>query len=204
MRRKILLASGLAVLCSAAFLLVLQQRPADKPVKPADAITYSVPTPAETNVNSDYVVPNNQPLQIEITNRNIKGYIQRVGVDQNKAVAAPNKVHLAGWFVDSALPGRKGLSIIDGHVDGVSQQGVFHNLSTAITGDTITITNGDASTATYRVFSSKTIQTADATKYLFDQDPLVTSQLNIITCSGTYNAKVQSYDKRIIVSAKLL
>jgi len=185
--------------------LILQRNHGPKPPsKPTDAITYSQPTPSEAKVNVDYAVPDDQPLKIEITGRDIAGYIQRVGVDQNKAVAAPNNVNLAGWFVDSVLPGRKGLSIIDGHVDGVSQPGIFHNLTKVVSGDSVTVTMGDKTRLQYQVFAARSVAVDEASKYLYDQDPSISSQLNIITCTGRYDAVKKSYDKRVIVSAKLL
>lgn len=177
-----------------------------KPTAPTTndkVVTHTEDSPAETPVNPSYRVAPGQPLSISISARGIEGNIQKVGVDQYGAVTAPNNVHLAGWFVNSALPGKRGLSIIDGHVDGPSQPGIFHSLAKVESGDKVIVTFGDKSTREFTVFSTKSVKTEEANGYLFSQDPSVISQLNLITCTGKFSSAQHSFDQRVIVSAKL-
>jgi len=203
-RRTVLTLLSIGVLTVVGAVLFLRQSsPDDGFGGRTESLTTSVEVPSETPITGDYSVPNGQPLSIEIAARGIKGNLQKVGIDQHKAVAAPNNVNLAGWFSDSALPGRKGLSIIDGHVSGVSRHGVFYNLNKVAAGDKVVITYGDKTTRTYTAFATRAVATNEAQNYLFDQDPRVTEQLNIITCGGRYNSATKGYEKRVIVSAKL-
>lgn len=132
-----------------------------------------------------------------------EGFIQKVGIDQHKAIAVPSNIHMAGWFVDSVLPGKKGLSIIDGHVDGPTQPGIFTNLAKAKVGSNFTITFGNGDIKQFRVKKVTTVDASKAETKLFDQDPKLIRQLNLITCGGTYN-KTVGYDKRVIVSAEFV
>lgn len=85
-----------------------------------EVITYSTDSPDEEKPNDSYVwrgLPTD-PKYIDMPSINASGYVQSVGKDQYSAVAVPNNIHMGGWFVDMALPGQPGLSIIDGHVTG--------------------------------------------------------------------------------------
>ena len=167
-------------------------------------ITYTVETPSETEPSDDYRVPDSQPLRVEIINLGVKGYIQRVGTDQHQAVAAPDNIHMAGWFVDSVLPGQKGLSIIDGHEGGPTMDGIFKQLPNVKAGDEVTITMGGGKTYTYTVFEVRVVDKDQAAAILFDQSPTSTNgQLNLITCTGMYSDADKTYDKRAVVYAVL-
>lgn len=169
-----------------------------------DTVTTTVDTPSEARPADTYSVSDGQPLSVTIASAGIKGYIQKVGIDQHKAVAAPNNIHMAGWFVDSVLPGQKGLSIIDGHEGGPTMDGIFKRLPDVKPGDKVIVTMGGGTTHTYTVFDVKVVDKDQAAAILFDQSPTATNgQLNLITCTGTYNDREQTYDKRAVVYAGL-
>lgn len=134
----------------------------------------------------------------------VDAYLQNVGVDQNKEVAVPSNIHMGGWFVDSVRPGDKGLSIIDGHLNGVHQDGIFINLDKVASGDTYTIEFGNGSKEQFRVKAVKVVDLDKAASVLFSQDPAITNQLTLITCGGVYDSKTKLYDKRVIVISELL
>ena len=170
-------------------------------------ITYSTDHPDETKPNPKTFVWKGKPTDPKyITLPTIKsaGFIQNVAVDQNKQVGVPNNVHMAGWFTESVLPGQKGLSIIDGHVDGRTDVGIFEKLGKLNKGDQFTVELGNGKVLTYKVVASSTVAVKDAAAVLFSQDGTIASQLNLITCGGTFNRDVHAYDKRVIVSASLI
>src|SRR5690606_38524134 len=117
---------------------------------------------------------------------------------------APTNVSLAGWFVDSVKPGDKGLSIIDGHVRGRSKPGVFERLDQVKEGDEIIITFGNGSQKRFMVFATKTVPETEAAGHLFEQHSDISSQLNLITCTGQYDAGSRTYADRVIVMAQLV
>jgi LPXTG-site transpeptidase (sortase) family protein len=182
---------------------ILLNKNSSGPTDTAAVLTHTDDTPSEAPIDPEYSVSASQPLSIEIPSVAIKGFIQKVGVDQNRQITAPNNINLAGWFVDSVLPGKKGLSIIGGHVDGYSKKGIFHSLKDVKNGDEVVVSFGDNSTRKFTVFATKSVKVDDAAKYLFNQDPSVTSQLNIITCTGKYDSSIHGYQDRFIVFASL-
>lgn len=170
------------------------------------AVTHSTDNPDETPINteSDYQVAPDQPRAIILSTIDTRGFIQKVGIDQHGAIAVPSNVHMAGWFVGEAKPGEPGLSIIDGHVQGRYQPGIFKNLHKLRPGDRFTVEFGDHSTKEFEVVSVNSYPTDEAAKHLFHRDESITSQLNLITCSGAYNRADRQYDQRLIVVSKAI
>ncbi len=175
-----------------------------RPQIPLSVVTKSVDAPEETKpveACASYKVADGQPRKIEINSIGVSACIQRVGLDQNNAIAVPSNIHLAGWYVDSPAPGKSGVSIIDGHVSGRYNDAVFVKLATVKQNDPIRVQMGDMSWVDYRVSSVASYDLSAAGDALFKQLPGVSSQLTLITCGGKYDSKNQSFDKRVIVRA---
>jgi len=178
------------------------------PAKTSDANTVSYSTDKPSEIKPDKTAYKwrggpTDPKMIIIPSIGVDGFMQNVGVDQNKQVAVPNNIHMGGWFNQSARPGENGLSIIDGHVDGYQNDGIFKRLSELKKGQTFTVEKGDGSRLEYSVLDIKTVPTEAAAAVLFSQEPTVTSQLNIITCGGSFDKEDRSYTERVIVIASL-
>lgn len=141
------------------------------------------------------------PKKLVISKIRVDSYVQNVGIDNNQIVA-PSNIYIAGWYVNSARPGKKGLSIIDGHLNGFKHDGIFINLDKLRPGDELSIEMGNGSKYNYKVIGNDTVDEKKASAYLFNQSPKVIKQLNLITCGGNYDKNNRYYDKRVIVSAE--
>ncbi len=173
----------------------------------AHVISATTETPSEAPPAKDTYVSTaapNEPRYIRLPSIQAEGFIQKMGIDQNQQIAAPSNVNLAGWYVNSVLPGQPGLSIMDGHVDGLTSPGIFRRLSQLKAGDQFVIELGSGTQLNYQVASVGLVADDQAAAVLFSQDPKVHSQLNLITCGGTFNRTSKSYEQRVIVTAKLL
>jgi len=203
--KKTLLLTGILLLIAVAtvFLLLLRPHSEDATTSATEVINFTTDTPDETKPDDTFAWKGNanDPKKIIIPSLNIDNFIQNVGVDQNKQIAAPNNVHVAGWFVDGARPGDRGLSIIDGHLNGRQSDGVFLNLDKAETGMEFSVKFGDGSTRKFVIKNVQTVNLDQAANVLFSQDPNIKSQLNLITCGGNFDADARLYDKRVIVIA---
>lgn len=173
---------------------------------PEDVVTRSVEAPAEDQIDASYssTAKGDEPARLLISKIELTAPIQKVGIDQHGQVAVPTNINLVGWFVDGAKPGEPGLSIIDGHLDGVRGRGVFGRLAQLAPGDTITVERADKQQLAFEVFATKTTSVAEAPNWLFSQKPGIASQLNLITCAGTFDKQARNYDQRTIVSARLV
>lgn len=178
------------------------------PVVSNESVTDSTDEPDETPPDlacSDYKVTNpGYPRLIEIPKIGVKGCIQRVGIDQNNAVAVPGNVHVAGWYINSPAPGDKGVSLIDGHVQGRYSSAIFGDLDKLEAGDIVNITKGDDSKSNFEVVDVESYSVDQATQNLFESVEGVDNQLTLITCGGSYDSKSRTYDERVIVRAKLV
>lgn len=175
--------------------------------KEGETTTFSTNTPDETKVDKqtyEWVGLDTEPKYIYLPTIGAEGFIQKVGVDQNKQIAVPNNIHFAGWFTDSSLPGQKGLSIIDGHVTGRFNDAIFKDLTNIKVDDTFQVEFGDNTKKTFKVFELQTIAVDEAASVLFSQKSKISSQLNLITCTGDFDEKNQLYNKRLIVYSTLI
>jgi sortase (surface protein transpeptidase) len=192
---------GIGVVIFVSSLLGVLQKPSTE-LQPAEVITYSTDTPEEkTPAEAGYSWRglSNDPKFIAIPSLGVDALIQNVGIDQNSQIAVPNNIHIAGWFIESVRPGERGLSIIDGHVNGRnSDRGVFKNLPNLKVGETVTITFGDGSVKKFSVYSNQSLPTQEAASVLYSQIPSIVNQLNLITCTGSFDTLTQTYKNRQI------
>lgn len=176
------------------------------PIIPTNTITYSTDSPDETppeQACEDYTVANNEPRKIELPSIGASGCIQKVGLDQNNAIAVPTNVHVAGWYVESVLPTQPGLSIIDGHVLGRYGDAIFTNLKNLKQNDAMRIQLGDKSWHEFIVVSVSTYDVEETMSEVykpFDGD----NQLVLITCGGIYDKDSKTYSERVVVKSNLV
>ncbi len=172
---------------------------------PTVTVIHSSDKPNETpiNVHTDtYVVPADQPRLIELPTIGVSGFIQRVGLDQDNAVATPNNIHMAGWYTNSAKPGGDGVSLIDGHVHGWYEPGIFENLHLLKPGDPIAVEYGDGQRRKFSVIRVSSYSVDDAAKHMLDLLPSAKQELVLITCGGTFDKTSSLYNQRILVYAQ--
>ncbi len=177
------------------------------PTISANTVTVSTDTPDETQpaeACDSYRVGPKVPRTITIESIGVDGCIERVGVDRNKLVAVPTNIHLAGWYEESVLPGEVGVSLIDGHVLGRYNDAIFAKLGTVTPGAVISIEFGDGSIKKFEIFSLNTYDLEKAQDEFLKQAQGVEKQLTLITCGGDFDRAAQTYNKRVIVQAKLV
>jgi LPXTG-site transpeptidase (sortase) family protein len=145
----------------------------------------------------------NEPKYIALPSVKAGGFVVKLGLNASGALATPNNIYTAGWFTGSVLPGKSGLSVMVGHVNGpTSDQAIFSGLARLQPGDIIQLTLGNDAKLGYRVRSVRSYSVNDSVNHLFSQEPDFTRQLNLITCSGSYDRATRSYSERTIVVAE--
>lgn len=172
-----------------------------------EILTYSTDKPEETKPNKETYKWQGLPTDPKlITMQTIKteGFVQKVGVDQNKEIAVPNNIYVAGWFNQSVIPGERGLSIVDGHVTGRINNGIFKDLGKLKDGDTFKIEYGNGMSKDFKVVKKVDVPVKDAASVLFSHEPGLERQVNLITCSGAFDKKTQRYANRLIVISEAI
>lgn len=201
--RKQAIILGIVALAAALAFIKFFNKPQTSPGK---VVTHSTDAPSEVKPGKEYkwVGDASDPKKIIIPKIGVDGFVEKVGIDQNNQVAVPTNLFLVGWFVKTASPGQPGLSVIDGHVSGRKNDGIFKDLEKLNVGDKYTVELGNGKKLTYQVISKKSAPVKDSVAVIFSQDPRVKSQLNLVTCSGNYDAKLHQYSERLTVAAKLV
>jgi LPXTG-site transpeptidase (sortase) family protein len=204
---KRILLTGTAIAVAALLLVVFFVVRKPKSAVNEPLITYSTQTPDESKTNADnypWRGAADEPKKIRIGKIGVDAFIQKAGKDQDNRVAVPNNVHLAGWYNESAKPGKPGYSVIAGHVSGRQTDGVFKELSNLQKNEQFEIELGNGQVKKYKVIDTVTVKEAESAGILFSQNPNVKSQVNLITCGGDFDERANQYPDRIIVSAELI
>ncbi len=153
---------------------------------------------------SSYAVAPNMPKEIQIPKLGVDARIIKLGTTTGGALGTPSNIFDAGWFSGSSLPGQPGAALIDGHVSGPTQHGVFYSIKTLVPGDAINIIRGDGKVFVYVVVTSKTYD-ADRVDMAAALTPIRagTPGLNLITCTGKLDSSQAHFAQREVVFAAL-
>lgn len=154
------------------------------------------------SIDSHMVAPN-EPRVIRIPSIAAEARVLGLALTDSGDLAAPVNVFDAGWYTSSAHPGDPGGAIvIDGHVSGPTQPGIFYNLKNLNPGDTISIERGDGQVFNFTVVDKRNFAASEV-----DMPSVLTSidqsklGLNLITCTGSFDSSTEQYSERVVVYA---
>ena len=156
--------------------------------------------PANPNYVKEYKVAANLPRMIRIASIGIEARVLQVGVDKNNRMLTPANVYDAAWYTGSSRPGEVGAAVIDGHVSGPTQKGVFYRLKDLKPNDKIEIEMGNGSKLTYAVNEVKTVKSSDVDMgALLAPAAGISEGLNLITCGGKFDRTTNLFEDRVLV-----
>ena len=139
------------------------------------------------------------PARLKIPRINTNVVIIPVGITPDGSMGVPSGPLDVAWLDSSVIPGEKGSAVIDGHSgwkNGISA--VFDNLYKLKKGDKISVENVAGVSVSFVVQLVKTFDPkADTVKIFSSTDGK--AHLNLITCSGAWNAQKKSYSNRLVV-----
>ncbi|RWZ51295.1 class F sortase [Halobacillus fulvus] len=164
-------------------------------------------TPIEKNYEPATIVkPDNQPgvhpVRLEIPSIGVDAPIGEQGYTEDGGMAVPNSVTEVGWFEPGTKPGKRGNSVIAGHVDGRNGPAVFFDLKELSPGDEIYVYGEDGSKLTFTVDRLESYPYNDSPiREIFG--PTNNRSLNLITCTGLYDQENQLYTERLTVYTSL-
>lgn len=162
--------------------------------------------PVETAPPADatYRVPADQPRSISLPDIGARGFVQKVGLTAKGAVVAPTNIAFAGWYAGSARPGDEGVALVDGHVQGQYNPGIFKRLAQLAAGSRFSVEFGDGSQRQFEVVRVDSYPVENAGKHMLQPVAGIARQLNLITCDGPYDAGKQQYANRALVVSRAL
>jgi sortase A len=147
------------------------------------------------------VLINSTPIHISIPSIGVNTNVESLGLTKDGAMDSPAGPSATGWYSLGTIPGNVGSAVIDGHSGYKNKKpAVFDNLTKIKVGDKIYVKSTNGITNTFIVRKLKDYDpNTDATAIFTSKDGL--SHLNLITCTGVWDAKKNSHSKRLVVFA---
>lgn len=144
------------------------------------------------------------PMYLEVPKIGINTFIEPVGLDPGGKMGVPESIESVGWYSLGVKPGENGNAVIDGHLDTITgAPAVFYNLNLLEVGDLITVIDEKNQRFVFKVI--------DKRSYKFDVFPLQDifgefnkSRLNLITCEGYFDNRIQNYTHRTVIFSELV
>ncbi len=151
---------------------------------------------------NDYHVAASLPRVLTIPSIDVHTRVVRTTVKANNQIGSPSNIFDAAWYDGSAKPGEGGTVLIDGHVSGPTQPGVFYKLNKLQVGSELEIERGDGKRISYSVVAKK-VYDADKVDMgaVFNSAKPGQPALNIITCTGSVDETGEHFTQRLVVFA---
>ena len=122
-----------------------------------------------------------------------------VGVEDNGDMEIPGASEV-GWYRFGPSPGETGSAVLAAHIAYNGVDGVFRDLTEMRRGDRFAVNLSDGSSREFVVFGLRQWSKLDIPlEDLFARDG--TPRLVLITCGGTFNRALDSYDDNVVVIA---
>ncbi|WP_329380264.1 class F sortase [Streptomyces sp. NBC_01351] len=177
----VLLAAALTTGCGAAASPTPPADPAAAP--PAVTPTTAPPAPGAAHAAP---LPASEPVRVRIPAAGVDASpVLKLGLAGDGTVEVPSVADgdKIGWYTKGVTPGQTGPAVLIGHFDTARGPAVLKDVSKVHTGDEITVSRADGSTAVFRVreleqVDKKSFPTAKV--YGNTTRP----ELRVITCGG--------------------
>lgn len=144
------------------------------------------------------VVARSTPVTLSIPAIGVAVAVSELGLNPDGTVQVPTDFQEPGWYRLGPSPGQVGSAVILGHVDSYQGPAVFFNLRSLTAGDAVDVTLADGLVAHFVVTS--------VAMYPKDQFPAQqvygshgNSQLQLVTCGGTFDSQTGHYLSNIVV-----
>ncbi len=144
------------------------------------------------------------PVRVSIPRIGVNARVIPVGTAPDGAMDSPNNPYDVGWWDPGARPGDYGSAVLGGHVDYAGYgAAVFWNLKLLRPGDQIRVLEADNTQLLFSVNDVQTYSYSDTS--VIDRIFRTADRqgLNVITCTGTFDARTHNYDERVVVYASL-
>ncbi|AZB44376.1 class F sortase [Bacillus sp. FJAT-42376] len=143
-----------------------------------------------------------EPAKVEIPKIDVSASIEKVGTLSTGQMDVPKDDKNVGWFEPGTKVGNAGNAVFAGHVDNKTGPAVFYNLKKLEKGDEIKVKDAEGKELVFIV--------KNKVSYPRDKAPLdeifgSTSRrnLNLITCTGTFDRSKRTHEERLVVYTEL-
>lgn len=138
------------------------------------------------------------PMILKIPKIKVDAKILYLGLNRTGSMAVPTDIMNTGWYKYGTIPGNTGSAVIVGHLDGLrGQPGVFSELNKLQPGDNVSVVDDKGQTTTFVVRLLHTYAQTDTPSNVFTSAD--GAHLNLITCTGAWDATQHRYLRRLVV-----
>ncbi len=141
-----------------------------------------------------------EPVRLTIPAIGVRTRLIQLGLTKAGTLQVPASYQVAGWYDRSPRPGSTGSAIIAGHIDSYRGPGVFFRLASLHRGDRAFVRRADGSLVAFRVTDVR-LYRKDRFPTAAVYGPAAGPQLRLITCGGTFDPAVRSYESNVVVYA---
>ena len=144
-----------------------------------------------------------RPVRLVIPKIGLDAAIEYVGLTADHAMAAPSGPDTVGWYRLGPRPGNKGSAVIDGHSGYAGgQAAAFDDLPELAKGDTLYVEDARGRLASFVVRKTQLYaRDANAVEVFA---PTSDRRLNLITCTGAWDAAAGTHSQRLVVFTELV
>jgi sortase A len=143
------------------------------------------------------------PTRIKIPSMDIDTKVISVGLLENGEMAVPEETEITGWYDRGVKAGAEGNAVIAGHVDSQEGPAIFFYLKNMEIGEEVTVFDEDGQKRTFRVKAKESYKNEEAPiERIFG--PGNERNLNLITCTGTFNHDEHLYPDRLVIYTELV
>lgn len=154
------------------------------------------PQPAPATATED-----SAPLRLKLPNGDAAP-VDSIDTDKSGALVPPTDVHRLGWWVDSALPGDPGTTVVTGHINEHDQgPGIAGEFADLKPGDKVSLVTANGKTDVYVV--NEVSNYHKASEFPTDRLNKMTGPqtLALITCGGNFVGPPLGYEDNVIAWA---
>lgn len=145
----------------------------------------------------------NTPEELIIPKINVDAAVESVGLDAQGNMDIPKRNADVAWYKLGNKPGQPGNAVIAGHLDTVNgTPSVFWDLGKLEVGDEIKLIDNNGHKLIYHVTGEEEYPNNNfPVNEVFGNSD--TSNLNLITCGGTWNQVSKIYTHRTVIYSRL-
>ncbi|MCK1971799.1 class F sortase [Bacillus safensis] len=142
------------------------------------------------------------PAEIAIPAIDVKAKVEKTALLKDGSMGVPQDTDNTAWFEDGPKPGDKGNAVMNGHVDNKWGPSVFYRLKELKKGDKVIVTSSSGKKRSFEVIKVRSYPREEKPNAFFGY--AFTRNLNLITCTGTFDHAAGTHEKRLVVFTQMI
>jgi sortase A len=141
-----------------------------------------------------------EPVRLRIPKLGVDAPVKPVGVDKDGVMISPKGPDEAGWYKFGSRPGERGSAVLAGHSGYRDDRAaIFDDLPKLVAGDSVIVVDKTGVEIAFVVREGRLFDPKADTNDVFGRYD--GRYLNLVTCTGAWNASAGTHSKRLVVFA---